>query len=645
MWMGVKMRKRNHLIGEWKFTGPGNRIEEITLPHTWNSKDGQDGGDDYWRGTCEYEKIIEKPVCAKGDRIYLEFLGVNASGTVILNEHEVCHHDGGYSTFRVDVTDYLMDSNKLVIRVNNEKNRTVYPQRADFTFYGGIYRPINIITVPEQHFDLDYYGSEGIKVTAMPEGENGMVSVETFHNASTADVHIYILNKEGEIVAERMEQSIVKILMKDVHLWQGTSDPYLYTAVSELVENGVVLDRVKTRFGFRTFCVDPKRGFYLNGMKYPLHGVSRHQDRKDFGNAITVEDQDEDMRLIREVGANAIRLAHYQHDQYFYDLCDEVGMVISAETPYISEHMPEANENSALQMKELIVQNYHHPSILLWGISNEITIKEEYHKDMMEHHKRLNDLCHTMDPNRVTVAAIYAMCPMFHSVVHRGADITGYNLYLGWYVPGLWLNDLFLKAFHFFYPKRNIGYSEYGAEGMPNLHSSRPKRGDNTEEYQCLYHEYMLKCFDRHPFMWGTFVWNMFDFAADARNQGGEAGMNHKGLVTFDRKVKKDSFYLYKAWWSGEAFVHLCGSRYVNRTDEVTLVKVYSNQKEVELYQNGKLIDKKSGQRVFEFKVRLEKHNEIVAKSGTLKDVIKINKVEQMDSNYRLKKVDSKNWV
>jgi len=645
MWMGAKMRIRNQLIDEWKFTGHGNKIEKISLPHTWNSKDGQDGGDDYWRGTCEYEKTIEKPVCEKNDRIYLEFLGVNASGTVILNGHEVYHHDGGYSTFRVDVTDHLADTNNLVIRVNNEKNRTVYPQRADFTFYGGIYRPINIITVPKQHFDLDYYGSEGIKVTAVPEGENGEVTVELFHNATNADVHIYILNSDGEIVAEGMNQSIEKITIKDVHLWQGTSDPYLYTAVAELVEDGVVLDSVKTRFGFRTFGVDPKSGFYLNGKKYPLHGISRHQDRKDFGNAITVEDQDEDMRLIREIGANAIRLAHYQHDQYFYDLCDEVGMVISAETPYISEHMPEANENSMLQMKELIVQNYNHPSIMLWGISNEITIKEEHHKDMMDHHDRLNELCHKMDPNRITVLAIYAMCPMFHSVVHRGADITGYNLYLGWYVPGMWLNDLFLKAFHLFYPNRSIGYSEYGAEGMPNLHSSRPKRGDNTEEYQCLYQEYMLKCFARHPFMWGTFVWNMFDFAADARNQGGEPGMNHKGLITFDRKVKKDSFYLYKAWWSEDAFVHLCGSRYINRTDDVTLVKVYSNQTEIELYQNGTLIEKKSGQRVFEFKVRLEKYNEIVVKSGKLNDAIRINKVERMDPNYKLKKADSKNWV
>ncbi len=629
---------------DWSFTAPDNRVTSVKLPHTWNAVDGQDGGDNYLRGKCIYERKFEKPEFDEGERIYLEFSGINASGTVFLNGHKIYHHDGGYSTFRVDITEFLANSNLLKIVVSNEKNRKVYPQRADFTFYGGIYRQVQMMIVPEKHFDLDYYGSKGIKVTAKPDGTDGKVCIETFHNALDTDVIIHILDVNGKVVADGNGTSL-NLRIKNVHLWEGIKNPYLYTAVAQLVYNGTVIDEVRTRFGVRSFYVSPKNGFYLNGRKYPLHGVSRHQDRKGLGIAITKEEHDEDMKLIREVGANTIRLAHYQHDQYFYNLCDEYGMVVWAEIPYISEHMPQGNENTQSQMKELIVQNYNHPSIFFWGISNEITIKEKYRKDMMKNHKELNELCHRLDPTRITTLANYAMCPMFHRIVHEGSDVTGYNLYLGWYVPGLWLNDLFIKAFHTLYPKRRLSYSEYGAEGMPNLHTSRPKRGDHTEEYQCKYHEYMLKFFDRYPFLWSTYVWNMFDFAADARDQGGEPGMNHKGLITFDRKMKKDSFYLYKSWWSNEPFIHLCGKRYVNRVDKITSIKVYTNLSKVELYQNGKLVEKKSGQRIYEFKLRLEKENNIIVRSGNLQDTMIIKKVKERDSKYKLKKGNSKDWV
>jgi beta-galactosidase len=321
-------------------------------------------------------------------------------------------------------------------------------------------------------------------------------------------------------------------------------------------------------------------------------------------------------------------------------------MVVWAEIPYISEHMPSGRENTISQMKELIVQNFNHPSICVWGISNEITISTRDKKDMLDNHRVLNDLCHRMDPTRPTTLACYAMCGPFNKVAHI-TDIVSWNLYLGWYVPGLFLNDLWIDFFHLIYPNRALGYSEYGCEAMTNLHASKPRREDQTEEYQAVYHEYLLKCFDKRPFMWSTHVWNMFDFAADARDQGGEPGMNHKGLVTFDRKIRKDSFYLYKAWWSKEPFVHICGSRYVDRCEKVTNVKVYSNQKSVTLYANGQEIGTLEGDKIFEFKVPLNGEVKLKAVSGEVKDTAVIRYVSSPNPSYILGKNEGKgaNWV
>ena len=276
-----------------------------------------------------------------------------------------------------------------------------------------------------------------------------------------------------------------------------------------------------------------------------------------------------------------------------------------------------------------------------WGIYSS---KDK--KDMLDNHHVLNDLCHKMDPTRLTTLACYAMCGPFNRSAHI-TDLVGWNLYLGWYVPGFFLNDLFLRFFHLVFPNRPIGYSEYGAEGMPNLHSRRPRRGDHTEEYQARYHEYMLRCFERHPFMWSTYVWNMFDFAADARNQGGEPGMNHKGLVTFDRKTKKDSFFLYKAYWSDEPFVHLCGSRRSDRSEDTTTIKVYTNQPVVSLYNNGELIEQKSGDHIFTFQLPMEKENQIEAVAGSVRDAMVLRHTEKENPDYKLKKEakKSENWV
>ena len=456
---------------------------------------------------------------------------------------------------------------------------------------------------------------------------------------------VQLLDADGNPVADGSGADVT-LTIPAVHLWDGRKDPYLYTAVATLTVDGQAVDEVRTRFGVRDFKVDAKSGFWLNGRRYPLHGVSRHQDRKGLGNAITRAMHDEDMALIQEVGANTVRLAHYQHDQYFYDLCDEAGMVVWAEIPYISEHMPNGRDNTVSQMTELITQNYNHACIVCWGVSNEITISTKDKADMLDNHRMLNDLCHKLDPTRLTTLACYAMCGPFNRSAHI-TDLVSWNLYLGWYVPGLFLNDLWMDFFHTVYPHRPLGFSEYGAEGMPNLHSSKPRRGDHTEEYQAIYHEYMLRCFERHPWLWATHVWNMYDFAADARDQGGEPGMNHKGLVTFDRKTKKDAFYVYKAWWSTDPFVHICSKRFVDRTENEIEVKVYSNQGTVALYADGKKLGEQTGEHIFTFRLPLTGEVHVKAVAGDRIDEAVFRHVDTPNPAYKLSRASSNsaNWV
>ncbi len=635
------MRSVLPMMDNWRFTDLDGTKHTVCLPHTWNNLDGQDGGDDYRRGTGIYEKHFPSPAFdRKTQLVYLEFAGVNASATVTVNGHTFPTHHGGYSAFRYDITPYLQAENHLVVEADNSINDFVYPQKADFTFYGGIYRQVSLLTVNRHHFDLDYFGGNGLVIT--PDGA-GKTRVQTYHNGEKAVISL--LDADGNVVAAG-EGNDITLQIENPHLWQGVFDPYLYTCRAELFFGGVKTDEVSARFGVRSFSVDPQKGFFLNGKPYPLHGVSRHQDRKNIGSALTRQHHEEDMALIKEIGANTVRLAHYQHDQYFYDLCDEAGMVVWAEIPYISEHLPKGRENTVSQMTELIVQNYNHPSICVWGISNEITISTKDKKDMLDNHRTLNNLVHRLDPSRPTVLACYAVCGPFNPVAHI-SDLVSWNLYLGWYVPGLFLNDLWIDFFHFCYPNRCLGYSEYGCEGMPNLHSAQPRRGDHSEEYQAIYHEYLLRCFAKRPFMWANHVWNMFDFAADARNQGGEAGMNHKGLVSFDRKTKKDSFYLYKAWWTKAPMVHICSKRFAQRTEKKLFIKVYSNCDAVTLYANGRKIATQAGDKVFRFRIPWDGKTEIKAVAGDVSDTAVFQKVTKPNPAYRLgkKTAGGGNWT
>ena len=620
--------------------------EIVNLPHTWNATDGQDGGNDYFRGACLYAKTLCKAELPTADRYYLELRGANSSADVFVGGEKLAHHDGGYSTWRVDLTDHLTEETKIAVVVDNSPSDTVYPQMADFTFYGGLYRDVNLIAVRNTHFDLDYYGGNGLKITPTVDGGDAKVEVEVFTTPlAEGQKLVYTVYDKEEIELQRIEttESRVVFELSDVHLWHGRRDPYLYCCEAEIVENGEVLDNVCSRFGCRSFRIDPENGFLLNGEEYPLRGVSRHQDRLGIGNALLPEHHAEDIDLIMEVGATTIRLAHYQHDQYFYDLCDEKGLVIWAEIPYISKHMPGGRENTISQMKELITQNYNHASIFVWGLSNEISIGGS-DADLLENHRILNDLVHEMDKTRLTTLAAVSMCKMDDPYLLI-PDVVSYNHYFGWYGGDTSMNGPWFDKFHAMHPTIPIGVSEYGCEAL-NWHTSNPKQGDYTEEYQAYYHEELIKQLFTRKYIWATHVWNMFDFGADARAEGGENGQNHKGLITMDRSYKKDAFYAYKAWLSDDPFVHLCGKRYVDRVEDVTRVTVYSNQPEVELFVNGESIGKKTApDHFFYFDVKNEGETTIVAKAGELSDEGKIRKASEPNMDYVLREVGAVlNW-
>ena len=437
------MRQIFSLNAGWAFSKEAASIpaqlpqawEQVNLPHTWNAVDGMDGGGDYHRGTCYYARMLDKSEYPAADRYYLEINGANSSADVYLDGKHLAHHDGGYSTWRVDLTDALEEISLLVIAVDNAPNQTVYPQVADFTFYGGLYRNVNLVCTSTRHFDLETFGTPGIHVTPTVEGAHGRARVEVFPVDCPEGqlIRYSIYNRAGDAIAAHVTSGKkIDFLVKYAHLWNGRKDPYLYTVKAELLDGETVLDTVTTRFGFRSFRVDPELGFILNGKEYPLRGVARHQDRWGFGNALLPEHHKEDVELICEMGATTIRLAHYQHDQYFYDLCDEAGLVIWAEIPYISQHMPGGRGNTISQMTELVTQNYNHPSICMWGLSNEITMKGEKDPDLLENHRILNDLVHKLDKTRLTTLAALSNCPMDAEYLTI-PDLVSFNHYFGWY--------------------------------------------------------------------------------------------------------------------------------------------------------------------------------------------------------------------
>ncbi len=689
------MRKIIPLNHNWQFTKtPYADLESkstgwhtVSLPHTWNAVDGADGGGDYYRGECCYKTTLNPAMlladtpwgnCRHADmacgacqtagesdaageesrtssllpfHALLRIGALSLRGSVYVNGRELGSHEGGYSAFTVDITREFRHARRkgeeleLVISADNSNHSNIYPQMADFSFYGGLYRGVELLILPDFHFEADYHAAKGLAVTCELTEESGhaLIHLNSWVNKATPDytVRYQIVDRDGSVAAACWRPAAnakTDILLPSPHLWQGVDDPYLYRCTATLVYRNEQTDQVSTTFGIREFYVDSEKGFFLNKKPMMLRGVSRHQDWLYEGYALSREQHFRDAELIREIGANTVRLAHYQHSEDFYDACDEFGFIVWAEIPYISIQSddPAAHKNCRQQMKDLIYQNYNHPSICFWGLSNEITIGGEK-PGLVENHKDLNALVKEIDPSRLTTMAHVSMLPM-DSPLHGITDVESYNHYFGWYGGNYDYNEKWLDEFHGKYPEICLGLSEYGAEGIITYQPDQARCRDYSERYQAEYHEHMLKILMERPYLWSTHVWNMFDFGCAARDEGGVAGRNNKGLVTMDRQIKKEAFFVYKAYWSKEPFVYLCGRRYARRTGETTRIKVYSNQPQVSLYVNGELFTTMTGSRIFLFQdVPLgEGFTFLTAVADNCSDTITLEKTKEKPAIYTL---------
>ena len=611
---------------EWKFTGgsvSGKKIEKmVNIPHTWNATDAQKGID-YYRGRGTYEKVFIPEKEWKDQRVFVRFNGVMTIAKVYLNGELLGEHRGGYSAFIFELTEKLKfgEKNHLKVIANNEATLDVLPLVGDFNLYGGMYRPVDfIVTAPVCISPLEY-ASPGIYLKQSNVSESSAdVEVEVkVSNATNKAKDITLVavlsDSSGSTVKKQVfeheakpgESTVSELFtLKNPHLWDGRKNPYLYSVKVQLLQNNKVIDSKIQPLGLRYFRVHPDKGFILNGEPMQLHGVSRHQDRKNKGSAISYADHKQDMEIMLDMGVNALRLAHYQQSKTMYSLADSAGVVVWAELPWVGspggfmgntngyEPTESFHNNARQQLYELIHQNYNHPSIIFWSIFNEIQNPED--ESPLDLINELNDIVKQEDPSRLTVGASM-LDP--EEGIHDITDAIAWNRYFGWYYgqPGDIGN--FLDETHASHPGLCIGISEYGAGANVNQHSQKLNRPNpfgspHPEEWQSYYHEEHLKAFEERPFVWGFFVWNMFDFGSYSRREGGNYGINDKGLVTFDRKTKKDAFYLYKANWSGEPVLHITSKRHIFRDEDETRVKVYSNLDSVSLTVNGEKVGTRS---------------------------------------------------
>lgn len=613
---------------DWVFKGKSlsglSKTEAITLPHTWNSQDAQKGIP-FYRGVCEYTKTFLAQANWKNKRVFIHFEGVNITAKVQLNGKDVGEHKGGYAAFVFELTPFLNfdKENNLKVTVSNELNKVVIPLVGDFNNYGGIYRPVRLVVTQAVCISPLDYGSPGIYVKQqnVSEKQADIEVLTKISNATNKPANLTyettVLAANGTVVSKNVTNQTVaagnsevshRYQIQNPHLWNGKKDPYLYQVQVVIRQNGSVVDTKTEPLGLRYFKIDANKGFFLNGQAIALRGVSRHQDRLDKGSAISDADHQEDMSLMLEMGINALRLAHYQHAEKIYDIADSSGLIVWAELPFVGmpsaaggvsngyENTPEFHENAKQQLHELIRQNFNHPSILMWSIFNEIQNPES--ASPLEFVKELNKIVKTDDPSRLSVGA-HMIDPFKNPKMNEVTDMIAYNRYFGWYYAECKDMGVFLDKVHAQYPNLNIGVSEYGAGGALSQHSDvlsvpNPMGSPHPEEWQSYYHEENLKIFDARPYVWGTFLWNMFDFGSFFRKEGDEAGQNDKGMITFDRKTKKDAFYFYKANWSQEPVLHITSSRYVFRKQAATRVKVYTNLQNVILTVNGKEFPAKS---------------------------------------------------
>jgi beta-galactosidase len=589
----------------------------VNTPHTWNAADGSDGGSNYYRGIGWYRRHYTVPATYSGRQLYLQFAGANQVADVWVNGTHLGQHAGGYARFRFNATSALHvgQDNVIAVRVNNADNDNIAPQSADYSFDGGIYRNVSLWAVdPLQIRMLDYAGPGVYLRQRGVTAASATVDVTTKlwnNNAAgaTLSVRTVVTDAAGNVVADQtaVAGSIAGKSGKDVvqtvtianpHRWDGLADPYQYNANVELRDTatGRVTDVVTEPLGLRAFAVDPNAGFTLNGHHLDLHGVNLHQDRAGVGWAQSDAQHAQDFDLIKEIGATAVRMAHYQHDQKDYNLADAAGLVVWAEIPLVNDTTASSafTANAEQQLRELIRQNYNHPSIVFWSIGNE------QRQDNAATNALLSDLAgivNSEDPDRISTYA--SCCVSDTGAVPTHTEVTGYNKYYGWYTgstSGLGPN---LDSLHAALPSRPIAVSEYGAGANTTQHELNPAQPSaggqwHPEEYQALLHEQSWKQLQARPYVWGKFVWNMFDFASDGRNEGSQPGINDKGLVTRDRLVKKDAFYWYKANWSSAPTVYITSRRFTQRTAAATDVKIYSSASSVTLTLNGASLGAKS---------------------------------------------------
>ncbi len=582
----------------------------IALPHTWNALDGQDGGGDYYRGIGWYRRHVTLPAAAAGKKVYLQFDAANTVTDVYVNGTSVGEHRGGHARFRFDVTGQLTAGadNVVAVKVSNAAFTDVPPLNADFTFCGGIYRDVHLLITDPVHVDVEDYASDGVyldttNVSAASASLRVRVRVRNGSAAAAAvTVKSTVVRADGTIETELSTAGTVApattgalsatATIASPHLWNGVADPYLYTVYAQVLVGGQAVDWVAAPLGFRFFSVDAAQGFFLNGSYVDLHGVDRHQDRLNLGWAITDKEQDEDMGFIREMGANLIRLSHYQHGQHFIDLADRAGIVLWAEIPLINEvtNSTAFTNNAVNQMTELIRQNYNHPAIAFWGLGNEQHNDDTATNGLLS---TLATLVRTEDPSRLST---YANCCVSDtSPVAEHSDLTAYNQYFGWYTGKTSDFGPWADALHAANPKLKIGVSEYGAGASVAQHEDPPSQPSTTgtfhpEEWQSTLHESLWTQMKSRRFLWGKMIWVMFDFASDGRSEGDTPGRNDKGLVTYDRKTRKDAFYWYKANWTTTPFVYITSRRFTPRTTATVSVKVYSNTSPVTLTVNGTII-------------------------------------------------------
>lgn len=584
----------------------------VDLPHTWNAQDALSGKMDYKRGIGNYEKNLFIRSEWKGKRLFIRFEGVNNIADVFVNRRHIGEHRGGYGAFIFEITGKVEygKENSILVRVNNGEQLDIMPLVGDFNFYGGIYRDVHLLIIDETCISPLNYASPGVrliqdsvshkyaKVRAVVDLSNG--------GSSNREVELNVRLLDGQRVVKEgtkkvnlsgnaaMQQEFT-FEIDQPHLWNGRQDPFLYQAEVILSRNGQMVDRVIQPLGLRFYRIDPDKGFFLNGKHLPLQGVCRHQDRSEVGNALRPQHHEEDAALMLEMGVNAVRLAHYPQATYFYDLMDKNGIIVWAEIPFVGPggyndkgfvDLPAFRANGKEQLKELIRQHYNHPSICVWGVFNELT---ELGDNPVEYIKELNVLAHQEDPTRPTTSASNQMGDL-----NFITDAIAWNRYDGWYggTPadlGKWLDRM-----HKDHPEICIAISEYGAGAsiyhqQDSLVKTVPTSWWHPENWQTYYHIENWKTISSRPYVWGSFVWNMFDFGAAHRTEGDRPGINDKGLVTFDRKVRKDAFYFYKANWNREEpMLYLTGKRNTVRTQRLQTITAFTNLSGAELFVNGK---------------------------------------------------------